>query len=234
MSCTIRNHLGVSARARYYQEMITKYSQEMAEKICERLACGASVADIEKTEGFPSSTTIFHWTHKYPEFYDMFDKAREFGSHAVAYRVIEDIKSTANNKEAISKLKIWVDYWKWYLGKINQRKYGDSTTIKGDKDNPLTINIAAALDHAIAQRDAGLTIEHQPSQIMPIVSQPVAFETDSEGRAIIVKRIAPRKWQPAGSVLTFRTLKAAQEYAQKRLDFESGIVAELNEFFKPE
>ena len=148
----------------------------MAKKVCNLLAEGKTVSDIEKMDGLPCSATIFNWTWQHPEFYEMFDKAREFGTHALAYRLGKDIEECANNPMALTKLKLHIEHWRWFIGKCNQRKYGDKTIISGDKDNPLTLNLANMMDGKLAERAARRSatpvLEHMPNiPILPIIDQ---------------------------------------------------------------
>lgn len=54
--------------------------------------------------------------------------------------------------------KVLLDLIKWQCGKEKAKVYGDSTTIKGDKDNPLTLQaLSSALDDRVKHR-----IEHKP------------------------------------------------------------------------
>ena len=154
---------------------MTKYSPEMVKTVCLLMAEGKTPADIEKMEGMPTARTLANWTWEHPEFYELFDKAREFGTHAMAYNCAEAIEKCPANTDSLAKLKIKMDFFKWFIGKLNQRKYGDRTVIAGDKDNPLTISLASALDHAIAARQARITIDHEPNE--SVLALPVV-ETD--------------------------------------------------------
>ncbi len=142
----------------------------MVKKVCDLIAEGKNTNEIGRMEGMPSASTIASWTWTYPEFYELFDKAREFGTHAMAYKCAEDIESCPKDAGALAKLKIKMDFYKWFIGKLNQRKYGDRTTIAGDKENPLMLTLAATLDDRIAARQARHTIEHESNRLaLPVV-----------------------------------------------------------------
>ncbi len=139
----------------------------MVKTVCELIAEGKNPAEIEKIEGMPTARTLANWTWQHPEFYEAFDKAREFGTHAMAYKCAQDIETVGKDPNDINKLKIKLDFYKWFIGKLNQKKYGDKTTIAGDKDNPLTLSLANTLDERIAARTAKKAIEQ--SIAMPII-----------------------------------------------------------------
>ncbi len=146
------------------------YSPEIAAKICELLAQGEFVQDVAKLDGMPTVQAIWSWSWKHPEFYEALDKAREFGAHAMNYKLMEKIQDVKMDKDEIARLKILVDQWRWFIGKINQRKYGDNMTIKGDADNPIQLTLATALDARIAAARAAPVIEHESSSAaLPVI-----------------------------------------------------------------
>ncbi len=147
---------------------MTLYSPELAEKVCLLLVEGHTVAEIERMEGMPSARSIWRWAWKNPDFYEALDKAREFGTHAMNYKLLQLITETDTTPGELMKLKILTDQYRWFIGKINQRKYGDRTTIAGDKDNPLALNIASALDLRIAAARAAPTVEHE-AKALPMI-----------------------------------------------------------------
>jgi hypothetical protein len=127
----------------------------------------------------PVDRTVFVWLVRHPEFVEMYDAAKTKQMEVWGEQIIDLTDNVRADADAVAKAKLQVYARQWVMGKLKPKKYGDSTTIKGDKDSPLTVNIAAALDHAIAQRAAGLTIDHQPAQPMPALSQPLPYETVS-------------------------------------------------------
>lgn len=151
---------------------MTLYSPELAEKVCLLLVEGNTVAEIERMEGMPSARSIWRWAWKHPDFYEALDKAREFGAHAMNYKLLQRIEDSELTPGALIKLKILTDQYRWFIGKLNQRKYGERTTIAGDKDNPLTLNIASALDARIAAARAAPVIEH--TKALPIIDMNAA------------------------------------------------------------
>lgn len=134
----------------------------MREKICEMLAKGYSMTDIARLPDMPTRESIWHWCYKDDSFFQAVEKAREFGMHAFTEKLNQAIEDAELGPGELAKLKIKADHMRWFIGKINQRKYGERTTIAGDKDNPLTLNIASALDARIAAARAAPVIEHAP------------------------------------------------------------------------
>lgn len=124
----------------------------------------------------PAKSTIYGWLIDYPDFLNQYDIAKEKQMEVFGDAIIDIARSCPANVDAVAKAKLLIHTIQWTMGKIKPKKYGDSTTIKGDKDNPLTINVAAALDAAIAARDKGMIIEHQAREHVELLSKPVPLE----------------------------------------------------------
>ncbi len=54
----------------------SKYSEELARKICDLIAQGKSEAKISKMAGMPSEATITRWKESHPDFCDLSARAR--------------------------------------------------------------------------------------------------------------------------------------------------------------
>ena len=54
----------------------TKYTKELADKICELLAEGKSINQISKMRGMPHRSTVWGWQDEHPECFDKTARAR--------------------------------------------------------------------------------------------------------------------------------------------------------------
>lgn len=120
--------------------------------VCNRIAVGSSVAAACKDIGIAHET-----------FYDALRGselvAQEYARARAAradYRfesmdsVIEDMRTGLIDPITA---RVQLDSIKWQCGKEKAKVYGDSTTIKGDKDNPLTLQaLSSALDDRVKGR----------------------------------------------------------------------------------
>lgn len=162
------------------QEVITEgktrgrpssYTEAMGMNICMQLASGKSLREICRSEGMPDESTVRGWAmDNVGGFHPHYARAREIQAERWAEEIITisddmhgDIKGEDENgdpianHEFIARAKLRVDTRKWVLSKILPKKYGESTTIKGDKDNPLTVQaLSSALDDRVKHR-----IEHK-------------------------------------------------------------------------
>jgi hypothetical protein len=60
----------------------SRYTPELAEKICERIAGGEIWWRICSTDGLPSYRALYQWAGRYPEFAEALAQAREIAAHA--------------------------------------------------------------------------------------------------------------------------------------------------------
>ncbi len=148
------------------------YTEELGLAICRQIAAGKSLRAICEAEGMPDESTVRAWAiEDVGGFYPHYARAREIQAEKWADEIIEisddssgDIGTDEDgneivNHDVVQRSRLRVDTRKWVLSKVLPKKYGESTTIKGDKDNPLTVQaLATALDASMQRR-----LTHKPS-----------------------------------------------------------------------
>lgn len=148
----------------------TKYTPELGDKICEQIVSGDSIRTICKPDAMPSVVTFFAWFRTYPEFLKQYEAAKAEQAEVMSEDIL-DIADNANNDwmekldkdgvsigwmlngEHVQRSRLRIDSRKWLASKLKPKKYGDSTTIKGDAENPLELNLATRLEKAMAALD---------------------------------------------------------------------------------
>lgn len=141
------------------------YTDETADQICEHIALGKSLVSWCKAdETRPSYTTVMNWLKASPKFLENYTCARE----AQADYIAEEIQDIADEiGKDVQHQRLRVDTRKWIASKMKPKKYGDSTTIKGDKDAPLTQTVivtqkildAMTIEQLEAVKDNSLNVE---------------------------------------------------------------------------
>ena len=147
-----------------------KYTPELGDKICVQIVLGNSIRTICKDETLPCMVTFFSWLRLYPDFLKQYETAKAEQAESMSEDII-DIADNGNNDwmekldkdgvsigwmlngEHVQRSRLRIDTRKWLASKLKPKKYGDSTTIKGDAENPLELNLATRLDKAIALLD---------------------------------------------------------------------------------
>jgi hypothetical protein len=112
------------------------FTKELAAELCARLADGVSLRTVCKSEDMPGKTTVFRWLDENQEFRDQYARAKEESADSWA----DDIIDIADGEPGgdVTRDRLRVDARKWAASKLKPKKYGDSTTIKGDPAAPIT------------------------------------------------------------------------------------------------
>jgi hypothetical protein len=155
-----------------------KFTQELADTICERIANGESLRSICDGGGFPDKATVFRWLSFNDDFRDQYARARE----AQADAIFDDILTIADdgqndwmekkdaegenigwreNGEAIRRSQLRIDARKWMAGKLKPKKYGEkldlnvSGSLETVSEDQLNARITQLLGKAGANGSAG-------------------------------------------------------------------------------
>lgn len=129
----------------------TKYSNELADRICELISTSNKGLHsiCKENEGFPKFSTIFKWLGEADKqyFIDNYARAREAQADFLKDEMFEiaddvsrdtiitvkgEIVTELPNTEWISRSKLRVDTRKWVASKLAPKKYGDKQSIDLD------------------------------------------------------------------------------------------------------
>lgn len=131
----------------------SKFSQELFDAICERIAAGETLSAICRDKGMPTKRTFDLWCAANPELAKRKAEAREAGEEAILDECIDIADDSRNdwverenkrtggtyialNEEAVqrSKMRIWTRLE--LLKKWNPKKWGDKVQHGGADDLP--------------------------------------------------------------------------------------------------
>jgi hypothetical protein len=133
----------------------SKFSQELADEICNRLAHGETLRSIiASSPHLPDRTTIYRWTDSNIGFRNQYTKARAEQADYYAELIVDE--SFSSHDAGIGRLR--VDALKWAASKMAPKKYGDKIEI--DTAQPITL--AFQLPSRSAQQ-----IELEESNVLP-------------------------------------------------------------------
>ena len=148
----------------------TKYSEELANEICERVANGEPLRVICREEGKPTWSTFYDWLNKYPELSALYARSRDLGTDAIAedllselYEPPERILSEGGDRidsAYVSLLKARADIKLKLLSKWNPKRYGDRQILAGDKEAPLEVNGVLTLDALLENLEKSRQLEN--------------------------------------------------------------------------
>jgi hypothetical protein len=106
----------------------TVITDEVGEAIFQRMEAGESISAITKTEGFPSSRTLYRRVESDEEFRSRFNWSLMLRSELWAEEIvsISDSVKGSTSMEEINAAKLMVDARKWIVSRLLAKKYGDA------------------------------------------------------------------------------------------------------------
>ncbi len=175
------------------------YSLEIAERICAVLSQGKSLKTACKGEGMPSVETVIGWWNKYPEFLQLYTRAKEEGADNLVDEMLDISDDGSNdwmednaphspgwkvNGEHINRSRLRVETRKWIASKLKPKRYGEriQTEVTGKDGGPIAIDITEQ-----ARLIAFVLASASKPELLPSVDTP-ALEHDS-GESILSKDV---------------------------------------------
>jgi hypothetical protein len=119
----------------------TKYSIDWAERFCDLIAEGRSVAEICARLDMPSQQSVYTWLKQNEDFLERYARAREAQADLFFKECLEIAdrgKDGENESQArIQRDRLRVDTRKWMAARLAPKKYGDhiSHDVKGVSNN---------------------------------------------------------------------------------------------------
>ena len=123
----------------------SKYTPELAQKICDELASGRSLRSVCGGEGMPSWSTVLSWRDSNKEFSDQYARARLSGYEQLADGLVDISDDNAGDPQ---RDRLRVDTRKWLLSKMLPKIYGDKLDVQHGGTDVLLEALAAAGERA--------------------------------------------------------------------------------------
>lgn len=123
------------------------YTQELADRVCEKIAEGYSMRTVCAPDDMPGLTTVFKWLRTNDEFAKQYARATEERTEAMSEDILDiaddgsnDLMTiqkgkeiyTVENKEVTNRSRLRVDTRKWLMAKMKPKKYGDKLDVMSD------------------------------------------------------------------------------------------------------
>lgn len=115
----------------------SKFTQKLADEICELIVEGRSLRSICKQGDMPALSTVFKWLAEKPEFSDQYARAKDEQAEILADEIIQ----IADTEDDAQKARVKIDARKWVASKLKPKKYGDRTQLEhsGPDGGPITV-----------------------------------------------------------------------------------------------
>lgn len=124
----------------------TRFTQEIFDEICVRIASGESLRKICKDEKMPNLTSVWKWLNNNEELSKQYARAREEQAEYYADEITEicdaEMPMDAFGKidaGAVNQARLKIDSRKWIASKLKPKRFGDYTKIQAEvKDTSST------------------------------------------------------------------------------------------------
>ena len=113
----------------------SKFSQEIADRICVELSKGKSLRKICEADDMPEDTSVRRWLAKEENTAFRLQYARARQEQADHYA--DEIIDISDTEEDPQKAKVRIDARKWVASKLKPKKYSERMMLAGDEENPL-------------------------------------------------------------------------------------------------
>ena len=128
----------------------SSYNVDRAAEICARLVNGESLRAICRDPHMPDVKTVYLWMAQNETFLQQYTQAKEDQADTLQEDILDiadtlpeqvvDDKGIARVDAAyVNWMRLRVDSRKWIASKLKPKKYGDRTTLAGDKENPVEV-----------------------------------------------------------------------------------------------
>lgn len=156
----------------------SKFTQEIADHICEQVMEGRDVTEICANDpGMPSRATVYRWTVAHPDFAVQCARAREACADLELYRMKQLAESC--NEENVNSTRVKLNHMQWRVMKIAPRLYGDrlTTQVTGHDGGPLQV-VQTTIDVRQLGQDARDALKQAMLEAKTIEHDPNEFEDD--------------------------------------------------------
>ncbi|MFD1261727.1 terminase small subunit-like protein [Entomomonas asaccharolytica] len=124
----------------------TKYSEQLATTIIDRLINGESLRAICHSEDMPDKATIFRWLASNAEFCDLYKLAREIQADMLTDDLLDIADKAYCTGGALTKAKLQIQTRMWIASKLKPRVYGNKPEPQPTQQPP-ALNIIIGEQH---------------------------------------------------------------------------------------
>lgn len=125
-----------------------RYSRELSDKICARIAEGETLSAICREPGMPTKSAVSQWASRDEDgFAERYACARNQQIEQYADEIValgDSVVDKRVDSAAVQAAKNAADNRKWLLSKLRPGQYGDRITHAGDTKAPLFPGATAA------------------------------------------------------------------------------------------
>jgi len=106
----------------------SNYSEEVIDKICERMINGEDLVAICLDETMPARSTVYKWMDERPELWTRLTRAREGLGDFVAWKILDMADKTTNDTANADRVKLAA--WQWHAARLAPKRYSEKQMIE--------------------------------------------------------------------------------------------------------
>ncbi len=146
----------------------SKYSQKVADMICERLAGGESLRSICRAKAMPNKATVFRWLAADADFAARYAHARDAQADALVDEMLDiaddgsndwmeqrgrdgEVTGWKENGESLKRSALRLSTRQWIAEKLKPKKYGNKVALTDAEGGPLTVNVIQRTAHRTSE-----------------------------------------------------------------------------------
>jgi hypothetical protein len=116
------------------------YATRIAKDICKYIAMGKTLEEALEEVGYlaPTMPTVWRWLDEYPEFRDMYERARTLQADVHADQMLKLSREVMTKPTAAAAYRVAIDVLKWQAEVRNRNKY--STKGSEEQKRPMDAN----------------------------------------------------------------------------------------------
>ena len=108
---------------------MTTFSQELFDRICERIADGESLRAICRDDDMPNASTVDGWLGKDEALAKQYARARERQGDGHFDRVCAIVDKVEDGQLEPGQARTMIDALKWTAGKLRPKVYGEKSAL---------------------------------------------------------------------------------------------------------
>lgn len=136
----------------------SKYTPELVETICLRLANGEPLAVMCRDEGYPDQSTVWDWMQSKPGVSQSIARAREDGWDMIAYQCRNTARGRGESTEDVKRDKLIIETDLKLLAKWDPKRYGEKQQIEHSGNVSNAADKEQIAEQLIVQANANPTL----------------------------------------------------------------------------
>ena len=143
------------------------YRAEIAAEICDRVANGATLSQICKSDGMPTAVVFRRWVLARKDLFEAFQAARQLSADSLFDEALDMARALAEEPGTAQRVRAYdvaMSQLRWSAGKLHPQQYSDRSQVAFVV--PIQILTTLDLGQEGVQKDKGKSIYDLTAQVI--------------------------------------------------------------------